>query len=79
VRPPWGQAGTGEDSEGQDAEDRGLTEAADSPDRPGADPERRSVSALVADALRALDRGDVTAARAVLRDVAARLALPGRR
>jgi hypothetical protein len=38
----------------------------------------RSVSALVAGALEALDRGDVAAAQALLRNVAARLALAGR-
>jgi hypothetical protein len=73
---PAGQAGTAADTDGQDAGDRGLTLTAIGPDGPGADPECRgvseSVSALVAGALKALDRGDVAAARALLRDVAAR-------
>jgi hypothetical protein len=81
VRPPAGQAWTGADSGGQDAGNRGLTSVPDGPDRPRTAPECRSVSesvsALVAGALEALDRGDVAAARALLRDVAARLALPG--
>ena len=81
MRPPAGQAWTGADSDGQTSENRGLTAVADGPDRPGAAPQCRSVSdsvsALVAGALEALDRGDVAAARALLRDVAARLALPG--
>jgi hypothetical protein len=81
VRPPAGQAWTGADSNGQDTGNRGLTAVPDGPDRTGADPECRSVSeslsALVAGALEALDRDDVPAARALLRQVAARLGLPG--
>jgi hypothetical protein len=81
VRPPAGQDGTAPDTDGQTAENRGLAAVADGPERPGADQECRSVSesvsALVAGALEALDRSDVAAARALLRDVAPRLALPG--
>ena len=81
VRPPAGQALTGADSKGHGTENCGLTAVPDGPDRPGADPECRSVSesvsALVAGALEALDRGDIAAARILLRDVAARSALPG--
>jgi hypothetical protein len=73
------QAGTAADTERQNAENRRLTAAADGPGRPRTAPDCRSVServsALVAGALGALDRGDVPAARALLRDVATRLAL----
>ena len=76
MRPPAGHAGTAPDSDGQAAENRGLAAVADGPTaRSG--PECQSVSALVADAIAALDRGDVAEAQALLRDVAARLALPG--
>jgi len=74
VRPPAGHAGTAPDTDGQVAENRGL---AGGPDRPQAAPECRSVSALVAAAIEALDRGDAAEARALLRDVAARVALSG--
>jgi hypothetical protein len=58
-RPPAGHAGTARDSDGQTAENRGLVAVADGPDRPQADPECQSVSALIAGAIAALDRGDV--------------------
>ena len=77
MRPPAGHGGTAPDSDGQAAENRGLAAVADGPERPGADRECQSVSALVADAIAALDRGDVAEARALLRDVAARVALSG--
>ena len=77
MRPPAGHAGTVPDTDGQAAENRGLAVVADGPDRPLAAPECQSVSALVADAIAALDRGDVAEAQALLRDVAARLALSG--
>jgi hypothetical protein len=68
---------TRRDCAGQVAENRGLVAVADGPDRPGADLECQSVSALVVAAIAALDRGDVAEARALLRDVAARVALSG--
>jgi hypothetical protein len=77
VRPPAGHAGTAADSDGQAAENRGLAEVTGGPERSRADPERQSVSALVAGAIAALDRGDGAEARALLRDVAARVALSG--
>ena len=77
VRPPAGQAWTPTVVDGQDAENRGLMASADGPEWPGADLECQSIGALVAGALEALDRGDVAEAQALLRDVAARLALPG--
>ena len=77
VRPPDGQAGTAPDSDGQVAENRGLKAVADGPDRPKAAQECQSVSALVEGAIAALDRSDVAEARALLRDVAAGLALSG--
>ena len=77
VRPPTGQAWTPADSGGQDAEHRGLPAVPDGPDGPRSDPRCRSVSALIADALDALDREDVAAARAPLCDVADSLALAG--
>ena len=75
VRPPAGQAWTGADSEGHDAENRGLPAAADGPERPAAAQECRRVSALVAGALAALDRGDVAEARGLLREIANRVAI----
>lgn len=75
MRPPEGHAGTAPDSDGQVAENRGLAAVADGPERSGADPACQSVSALVAHVIEALDRGDVAEARALLRDVAARVAL----
>jgi hypothetical protein len=77
VTSPAGQAGTEADSDGQDAGNRGLTASADGRGRPQTAPEGRNVSDLVAGALAALDQGDVAAAQALLRDVAARLALAG--
>jgi len=74
VRPPAGQDGTAPDRTGQDAGNRGLTASADGRERPSTTLERQSVSALVAGALEALDRGEVAAALALLRDVEARLA-----
>jgi hypothetical protein len=67
---------TRRDSGGQTAENRGLAAVADGPDRPQADPECQSVSALVAGAIAALDRGNTAKARALLRDVAAPRATP---
>jgi hypothetical protein len=55
----------------------GLTASTDGPERPRTISECQSVSALVAGALEALDRDDAAAARALLRAIAARLALPG--
>ncbi len=77
MRPRVGQAWTPRVVDGHDTENRGLTAVPDGPEGPGANPECRSVSALVAGALEALDRGDVAEAQALLRDVAATLALPG--
>jgi hypothetical protein len=69
------RGGAGHD--GQAAENRGLAVVTDGPGRPQGDPECQSVSALVADAIAALDRCDLAEARALLRDVAARVALSG--
>jgi hypothetical protein len=73
-RPPAGQAGTAPDRDGQDGENRGLTEAAIGPERPGGDLDRRivsgSVSAALARAIAALDRGDVAEARELLESLA---------
>ena len=70
VRPPSGQAWTAPDTDGQDAEHRGLATVADGPDGPGADPEcqrvSESVSALLAGAIAALDAGDLAEARDLL-------------
>jgi hypothetical protein len=77
VRPPAGHAGTAPDTDGQAAENRGFAAVADGPEGPGADSKCQSVSALVAGAIAALDRGDVAEARALLRDVAARVARSG--
>jgi len=71
VRPPAGQAWTPADSSGQGARDRGPAAVADGPERPGAAPECQTVSALVARALAALNRGDVAETRALLRAAAA--------
>jgi hypothetical protein len=76
VRPPAGQAWTGADSGGQDAGNRGLTAVPDGPDRPGADQECRSVSAVLARALAALDHGDVAQARELLQGLADALTAP---
>lgn len=75
--PPAGHAGTAPDSEGQVAENRGVAAAADGPEGPGADSGCHSVSALIAGAIAALDRGDVAEAGALLRDVAAKVGLSG--
>jgi hypothetical protein len=77
VRPAAGRAGTAPDSDGQTAENRGLAAVAEGPEGPGTDPECQSVSALVAGAIAALDRGDAAEARALIRDVAAMLAFSG--
>ena len=76
-RPPAGHAWTAPDTDGQTAENRGLAAVADGHEQPQADPECQSVSALVASAIAALDQGDVAEAQALLRDVAARVALSG--
>lgn len=75
MRPPAGHAGTAPDTDGQAAENRGLAGVANGPEGTQADPECQSVSALVEGAIAALDRGDVAEARALLRDVAAKVAL----
>jgi len=77
ARPPAGHAGTAADSNGQVAGNRGLAGAADGPERPGTDRECRSVNALVAGAIMALDRGDVASVRALLRELAVVLGRPG--
>ena len=80
VRPPAGQAWTGADSEGQGAGSRGLTAVPDGLDRPGADPECRSVSesvsAILARAIAALDRGEIAEARRLLQATAVALTAP---
>jgi hypothetical protein len=76
-RRPAGHAGTAPDTDGRAAENRGLPAVAAGPERPQAARECQSVSALIANAIAALDRGDAAEARALLRDVAARVALSG--
>ena len=70
MRPPAGHAGTAPDTEGHAAENRGLAAVAEGPEWPHAVRECRSVSALVAAAIMALDLGDVASVRALLRELA---------
>jgi len=77
-RPPAGHAGTAPDSDGHGAENRGVAEAENGPEGTGADSECRSVSegisVLVAQAVGALDRGDLIEVRAVLKEIEALVA-----